>query len=152
VTSPGPLDHFDILTTDGIDPDNNLSVLTTHSLQVIMRDRIGNQIPTTGNQLLNISYTGTNPSPKGTLPVIPASGFQTYAFNSGSLTLTGLKLPNVTDNVAISVTDGTHTATPINPVLIIGPVTKLEIRDQDNNLGSDLSNSAFHVNTDTVYP
>lgn len=153
--------RYTIEASDGLNAINTLSVLRSHELKISALDTYGNLVETTPETSLSILYDGAHDSPKGTPKVVPEKstianfigGVARVSLGEGGAPL---RLPNATDQISITVTDGTATSTPLRPALKIGPRSIVKIRGAatdgsgsgDNNTGADLTGQTINMTTD----
>lgn len=160
-TWSGDIDSI-VLSVDDGQSINSISALRTHTLKIAAYDSFGNFISNDGRYCrtpvpFSISYTGATASPKGTAPVVPASG--NYDLDMGyyaqciaklSNDGVGYRLPNASNLVSINVT---HLSTGISaslvPTIVPGSPISMTLRDAPNNGGNSVSGGTFNMTTDS---
>ena len=158
-TAVAPMNNFIISMSDGVNTQNVLDVTKPITLTIQGRDVANNYVTSYSdtNHTLNfiIKTNGSvglpGASPLGTTSIMPVNG--NFSFDSGAVTITGLRIPKVSDIVSIQVVDGndnTIVSNILTPNLKIGVPATLAIRDGTSNTGTDLTVNPVSYSTDNI--
>lgn len=156
LVTTGSVHEFYAETYDGAHGSTNLiAAPNSFTLRLVARDATGNTVfGFNGVQSFSLAIAPVaTASPKGTAANFP--GTINANFINGEALVTGLKLPNASVNQlttftgTTSVNGDTKTTNTVNITVEVGPVNSLQIRDNANNTGSNLTSATVVFSADT---
>jgi len=156
LVSTGNVNTFFAETYDGAHGSSNLiAAPNSFTLHLVARDSTGNTVfGFNGTQSFSLSISPIPAaSPKGTAANFP--GTISANFVNGEAFVTGLKLPNATINNlttftgTASVNGDTKTTNTVNITVDVGSVDSLQIRNNANNAGTNITSATVVFSADT---